>query len=461
MKKIYFQVTLKSDIVLPATSNNEGCIEQLDFIAGSNFLGMVAKEYDSFTNPFDIFHSSKVRFGDATIMHDNQPTYKVPLSFFYEKLKKNQNINQLTSPLSQFHQAKQHRKGYITEDLKWIDIEYSYAQKSAYERTKRRSKDAQMYGYMAITKGSEWQFALHYDESIDADDLERIKKALKGKRRLGKSKSSQYGEVEISPIDAPSPIYQNLENTQELYLYAKSRLALVDSEGYPTLDLQYLCEGLDEEQIDYKRTQIRTSSFTPYNGAMQTKSYERTFIANGSVIVLQNISDTQLQALQRGVGAHLSEGFGEVLINPSFLAQVGVFNFINSTTQITPTNQRKKIKAPFSNCTVQFLANRHNQEIERLDIANEVAEFIAQHAKLYSQKMNAQWGTIRSLSASNSDESIVGAIEEYISNGVAAQKWKGEKKAKLLEAVGKSSNRLAFVKLLAMQMPKHKEAQHD
>jgi len=43
MKALVFQVELKSDIVLPATSNTEGKIDQLDFIAGSNFLGMAAQ----------------------------------------------------------------------------------------------------------------------------------------------------------------------------------------------------------------------------------------------------------------------------------------------------------------------------------------------------------------------------------------------------------------------------------
>jgi hypothetical protein len=39
MRELVFQVEFKSDIVLPASSNTEGKIDQLDFIAGSNFLG--------------------------------------------------------------------------------------------------------------------------------------------------------------------------------------------------------------------------------------------------------------------------------------------------------------------------------------------------------------------------------------------------------------------------------------
>ena len=45
MSKIVFQVEFLSDIILQASSNTQGNIEQLDFIPGSNFLGMVAKDY--------------------------------------------------------------------------------------------------------------------------------------------------------------------------------------------------------------------------------------------------------------------------------------------------------------------------------------------------------------------------------------------------------------------------------
>lgn len=81
-----FEVEFLSDIVLLATSNTEGSSVDLDFIPGSNFLGMVAREYDKFEDSFAVFHSGKVRFGDATILQENRPTYKAPLSYFHQKL---------------------------------------------------------------------------------------------------------------------------------------------------------------------------------------------------------------------------------------------------------------------------------------------------------------------------------------------------------------------------------------
>ena len=133
MKDLIFNVAFLSDIVLPASSNTEGKIEALDFIAGSNFLGMVAKdkEYDKFENSFNVFHSGKVRFGDATLLQDETPTYKIPLCFFHEKLNKNKVVNQLYTSLSELEQAKQFREGYMSKDFSFSLVNYTYAQKSA------------------------------------------------------------------------------------------------------------------------------------------------------------------------------------------------------------------------------------------------------------------------------------------------------------------------------------------
>jgi len=196
MNVLNFQLEFLSDVVLPATSNTEGNIESLDFIAGSNFLGMVAKEYDEFSDTFAVFHSGAVRFGDATLVHDGQATYKMPLSFFHEKLDDGTMYNHhLISDFTRFKQLKQRRNGFITQELQEVSIDYNYAQKSAYDKEHRRSKEGSMYGYNAMPKGLIWQFSVKCDEHISQEDIERIKNNLVGKKRLGKSKSSQYGRV--------------------------------------------------------------------------------------------------------------------------------------------------------------------------------------------------------------------------------------------------------------------------
>jgi hypothetical protein len=455
MRELIFEVEFLSDIVLPATSNNEGNIKQLDFISGSNFLGMVAKNYDKFGDSFKVFHSGAVKFGDGVVLKDNKPTYKMPLSFFHEKLDDSKIFNHhKIEDFSKFIQLKQKRSGYITYELEVAQIDYNYSQKSAYDKTKRRSKDSSMYGYNAIQSGTNWQFSIKVDVTISSNDIELIKSNIIGNQRLGKSKSSQYGLVNINFIEDKNIQKSTQKYSNSVIIYAKSRLALVDDDGNATYDLKYLFECLNDNNIDYNKTQIRTSSFTPYNRTRQTKDYERLCINSGSVIVLKDLKDIEIPNF---VGAYQSDGFGEILINPSFLEKNGF--------ELKKESNKQETKEPIQIITpiAKFLEQRENSKNSKLDLAKSVSKFINNNKKVYDEKMNSQWGAIRSLCSNNTNETIKDKVEDYISHGVAKTKWEGNKKTTLLNAIENSQNPLEFTKLLSMQMPKvkNKEQKND
>lgn len=450
MKALIFQVKFLSDIVLPATSNTEGKIDQLDFIAGSNFLGMVAKNYSKFSDSFNIFHSGKVRFGDGHILKDAQLTYKMPLSIFKEKTDETILVNQLYTSLDTLKQAQQLRSGYINKDKEQVFVDYTYSQKSAYDASKRTSKDGQMYGYKAIKKGSMWQFTLKIDESISPEDEKLLVDTLVQSTRLGKSKSAEYGQVEIKHIESSAMPHVETKVSLpngEVVLYCNSRLALVDKDGNPTYELNAIC---DDIKIVDSKTQIKTSFFTPYNGARQIKDYERVCINKGSVIVLNNPTNDQLQKIKNGVGAFLSEGFGEILVNPTFLMEKD-FKLTKDSKEKEKKNKREVLDIKTQDQTVLFLQNRHNKNIHMLNIANEVADFVTQHKKSKLKDIKpSQWGNIRSI-ASRKEEDFLEKIKTYISNGT--RKWEEEQRNILIKAIDNhKTDKQKFTKLLAMKM---------
>lgn len=461
MKTLIFQVEFKSNIVLPATSNTEGNIQQLDFIPGSNFLGMVAKNYNNFQSSFDVFHGGKVRFGDAHILEGQKLTYKIPFSYFHKKLESQPIYNHhclededfKTEKEGGLGQLKQLRSGYMTEDKQEVFVDYVYSQKSAYDKIQRRSLDSHMYGYKALKKGSFWQFVVQLDDTVSQDDTSLIIDTLENSSRLGKSKSAEYGQIEIKYLDAQvvEEIGENNPDlTEKVVFYCNSRLALVDGNGNPTYDLQYFVNGLNKENIIYDKCQIRTSTFTPYNGAMKTKSYERVVINKGSVIVLKGISSASLEIIKKGVGAYLSEGFGEILINPSFLMDRELV-LEKECNDEAMTNKREEIKSKFEDNTVQFLVNRHNRKINTLEIANEVAQFVSDHKeKTFKKIKSSQWGNIRSI-ASSGESKFIEEINKYVSTGT--KKWEEGQVAVLMNAINKHNiNKQNFIKLLAMKM---------
>ncbi len=442
MHKFSFDVEFLSDVVLNATSNTEGKISQLDFIPGSVFLGITAHNYTKFKNSFDIFHSGKVRFGDAHIVFQGKKTYKMPLSYFHEKGEEESCYNfHLINNFQDFTQLKQKRNGYITEDYRTLYMDFRYNQKSAYDTQKRRNKESSMYGYNAIKKGTRWRFSVNIDETIPQEDTTLIKETLIGTHHIGKSKTAEYGLVKISAASEDDTSNTNVSpDGSEVVLYANSRLALTDSTGHPTLELTALCEGLKAENICIDKTQIRTSTFTPYNSTRKQYDQERVCINKGSVIVLQHISQKQLTEIQTGVGAYLSEGFGDIIINPDFLLQKEI-----NLSDVSSPMEQVRIQKPVTSLTAKFLFNRKTEKEKLLQLATDVAQFKKRYKNLFSNIQPSQWGAIRAICNSNM-ENKKKAIQKQISGGIKA--WTRQQQQLLLE------HDVEFIKLLAIQMPK-------
>ena len=460
MRELIFEITFKSPIILQASSNTQGKMSSLDFIPGSAFLGMAASRYGSFNDPFKIFHSGAVKFCDAAPIKDGKEFFKIPLSYFHEKLDGSKIYNhhllckykdEERNKFDDFTQLKQMRSGYINDEKEKLSLKYEYSQKSAYDKERRRSMDSQMYGYEAFRAGMKWRFSVKFEPSVSEDDINRVKETLVCSTRLGKSKSAEYGAVEIKFIGENVDKIQVFTPPEKYtFVYAKSRLALIDENGSPSYDVKYILPNLNENNVDYEKTQIRTSHFTPYNGARATKDYERACINKGSVIALKNLSDEQITELKNGVGAYLSEGFGEVLINPWFLnggdAQERPIRLQNKEKE-----EQAHVSLPIKSNLAEFLNQKKDTKDQALKIAEEVAKFIRDHKNKFNKISNSQWGAIRALCKSNSD--IAEDVDQFIGNGVAKDKWCDAKEV-FINAIKESTWPLKFTMLVSMQMPK-------
>ncbi|MCI0501661.1 MAG: hypothetical protein L0Y61_07930, partial [Epsilonproteobacteria bacterium] len=422
-----------------------------DFISGSNFLGMVATTYDEFgSDTFEVFHSGNVSFGDAHIVIDGEMTYKVPLSFHNLKIgdecfnRLNLSDNEEKTLREEQKQLKQIRNGFMTESGTYTSTEYNYSQKSSYDRENRRSKDGGMYGYSALQKGTNWIFKIVYK---DEKYISKIEEKLLGIKKLGKSKSSQYGQVEITKIDTPHSIETFIPNDNITYIYLNSRLALFDKDGNFTAIPTIENLGLRSGEIIWDKTFIKTSTYHPYNYKRQTKEYTRVCINKGSVIALVNCKDD----FKEKIGAFINEGFGDIIINPKFLDQKNpILTKYIKETQIQKSDS-------FDKNLISFLENKHQKENNLFDVSSDVQ-------KIYKDLIGpskSQWGQIRTFATiSKNKEDLIAKIEEYISKGVAKKQWE-DKKTKLLTQINNNPKPLEFTKLLAMIVSKHTQGGKD
>ena len=492
MRELKFEITFKSPIILEAASNAQGKMSLLDFIPGSAFLGMAASRYSEFSDPFKIFHSGAVKFCDASPIKNGKEFFKVPLSYFHEKLDSSKIYNHHLlckyndndrDKFEDFIQLKQMRSGYINDENEQLSFVYDFSQKSAYDKEARRSKDSQMYGYEAFRAGQKWKFGVKFNESVSQNEIDLVKETLERSTRLGKSKSAEYGAVKIEFIGEQKDENKNFTPPEKYtFIYAKSRLALIDENGNPSYDVKYILPNLSQNNIDYGKTQIRVSQFTPYNSARATKDYERICINKGSVIALKDLSSEQIAELKNGVGAYLSEGFGEVLINPLFLSGGDEKDRVISFKK-DERNNKASVKVEIKSDLANFLSKKEKDRAQTLTIAENVAKFIDTNKAKFNDISNSQWGAIRSIcrdvatndrvmveemgddgkmksveikneSIEEKNENIAGQISKFMRNGVRKVNWDCKKENVLLEAIKESKNPLKFTLLLSMQMPK-------
>lgn len=491
-----FKCKFLAPIVLNSTGATEGNLNTLEYIPGSNFLGIVGKDYTSFgNNAFDVFHSGKVRFGNAYPLENNKnlalpcpatwyiakgQSLTTEVEIFADSASREKNRQQL--------QPKQVRGGYFvpakTPRLLGGKISKTFSLKSAYDSENRKSRDKELYGYSALNEGTEWAFNIKIDPAVSDDVVEKIVKSLLGRHQIGRSRNSQYGSVEISLLDS-DPLHDlpQAQNIQRHYFYAASSLAFLDPYGEPTLLPQVTDLGFSgEAKLDMIETQIRYHVYCPWNGARKSRDAERLVILPGSVIVVCSAEKPDLSLLKKGIGLYKSEGFGEVIYNPQFLfcKKLEAADRMHETVVKTDNPADQKL--------IDWLVMQQKKKEKIRKIYKAVQDFRCDYGKDYSSISASQWGAIRAKAANaESVDALCNQLfeeeektteppsyEDYIKNGkkvhhdhpgylrhgTAVKQWKPKAVEQLKDMIEKMKKdygeefTLTFLQLLCAEMAK-------
>lgn len=461
--KRYYTCEFKSDIILKASTNTEGDSPNLDFIPGNAFLGMVARNYDKFKDPFYVFHSGEVKFGDGDILIESlvdgkialKSGYKIPLCFcnlkvgegYYNRLFLSDKDEQ--DFIDSQKQLKQLREGYINEDYFSHNFNYNYSQKSAHDEKNRRSKDEAMFGYTSFDKGLKFLFSI---ECSDDETLDQIEKFLLGEQLLGKSKTAQYGRVLIEASNLNDKIDSFKPDDNLTYLYAKSRIALFDEFGNPILLRNASDLGLKSGQIDFRNSHIKVGNYIPYNAKKISCEMMRYFIKKGSVITIRNLDKDE--KIPKYIGSFQNEGFGAILVNPKFLN----VDSSNENFDIAKNNEKlvkfkkaqiKNTKEPQTNL-IKFLSKKEREDTQFLELVDKVEAF----KNKVKTPTNSQWSAINNFAiSSKNDDEMIKNIEKFISSGVSKKDWDGCRKD-FIEKIKSISNKKMFVRLLSARCRK-------
>ena len=480
----YYKCELLTDVVLNASLATEGNMQSLDYIPGSNFLGIVAEKYSEFdTDAYDFFHSGKVSFGDAHITKGNYVSYHLPFSLFLDKLN-----NDITTDKVWVHhgidknnypeengvklQIKQQRGGYFNKNNDFFKkVEKEFSLKSAYDANERRSKESTMFGFEAIKKGQEFIFSVIYDDDKYVGAVEKI---LLGNHYIGKSKTAQFGLVNITLSDNITEEVNHPVKNNQLIIYAESNLCFFNQFGQATFSPNINKEFGINGNIVWDKSQIRTYSFSPWNNKRNTSSTQRDVILKGSVIAIELKDNVDVQSLPKQVGEYNAEGLGRVIYNPDFLEYdnngrwtlEGRLNKIEQNESPKTRTMNKIDSAKVNTNLTKLLAKRNNQIINEKEISSKVIEVMnsASANKLKSGVTKTQWGAIREKATHAKDinyliEQLFKPESGYLMHGVAAEriwdKQRGSKRKVLKEIIIEHKNLgTVFVAKFAAEMAK-------
>lgn len=477
MKKIQFKCTLLSDVIINQKAATEGRLQTLDFIPGSNFLGIAASVYGELSDEESLlaFHSGKVRFGDAHPGIQSNRSLRIPLSYSYPKLSSIEKELYVHHAINDHQklkdkQLKQCRTGfYVFNEKKAteVKVDNNFAIKSAYDREKRRSADEKLYGYESIRKGIEMYFELAYDDDVPEDLITKLKSALIGSKRVGRSRTAQFGLVKIEEGNYFS-VSSKTSNNSDLIIYADGRLIFIDEYGNPTYTPKPESFGLSKGKIDWEKSQIRTFQYSPWNFKRGTRDTDRCGIEKGSVIV---INDAVFEDdLKEYVGYYQNEGFGKAIYNPDFFEVKdgdngrAVWQVKMADKKSNKQDDKVSDYKPVDNNLTKYLKNQKQEQESETKIYELVNSFVEGNGKLFKGKTFAsQWGNIRSLAMQHQQKDKLklelftktrdGKPYAYLTHGVAREKWEERGRKKVFEtffdSLSEDKTQFAIVNLAA------------
>ncbi len=403
MKKIYqYKCTLLSDVILTSMANTQGYKESLNYISGAKWMGVLAQKFyneNDIQKTLDLFHNGTVHFSDATPMIGNTQTLKVPYAWFHVKgknLSDNIYLHHYLNGEGAEKQLKQARNGFFsTETNEFTTLDQDFSIKSSYDATTRKSKDAEMYGYFSLKKGTVWTFCVEDEKGQYA---EMIKAQFVGNHRIGKSKSAEYGWIEIEFLGEKQQMRSQIYE-KEVILYAQSNLCFYDDFGkctaQPTVEQLV---GTKNATIVWAKSQIRSRNYQTWNGKRNNRDADRLIIESGSVFFVQLDLNTTITAdfIQNGLGSHRNEGFGKVLINPSFLTSNSE-KLDLSLQKIDLKHQRSYAYMGGKEDDLIWSCLENRQKTNDFDsiIDKKINEFVKNHKKVFDGISKSQWGALR------------------------------------------------------------------
>jgi CRISPR-associated protein Csx10 len=301
-----FKISLNAPLIISQSSATNGEHRCLPYIPAQTLRGLLAArcygqlgEQDSNQR---LYHSDLL-FSHATLLDRNEWALPMPLS-----LHKAKNSLQLDGPnvqlpketvfdpslLTPDTQPQQLRDGFVTGSGRWLMPQLSRHTKTAIDPDTQQAAGGQLFSYQALAAGQCFAFLV----SAPADQLAQYRELLTGPARLGRSRSAEFGAVDIQPMaSAALPACSDqVPDLRSVWLLGDLRLT--NEMGQPCFQPSADALGLPTAQWHAKASFLRSKTSSSFNSFLGGHINDTAVIQAGSVLRFKTLSlDSGLQWL--------------------------------------------------------------------------------------------------------------------------------------------------------------------
>jgi len=314
MKGFELLLTLREDCVFSERSATEGGHRGLDYVPGAALLGIyAARLYPdkslSLQDKFLLFHSGRVRFGNGLpLSTGGERGWPMPFCWHRDKgadwqtdagrlWVDNVYHQPARDSAEQDTQSEQLRAGFVTETGCVLSPGRALRLKTAINPDTGRAREAALFGYDALSEGQRFVARVDIDDDVDDNLVAALRDALPRTTPLGRSRSAEYGLVDVETRDLPADAARRtlhaapwgdqaqVDGAERIALWLLSDLAASDPHGQPTLCPAPQWLGLPDGRLDFSHSFLRARRYSPWNAHRGGPDLERQVLCQGSLLV--------------------------------------------------------------------------------------------------------------------------------------------------------------------------------
>jgi CRISPR-associated protein Csx10 len=401
-----------SPIVLSQQKGEQNTVFTDKHISGNRLRGLLAFRYLQKNNAwnnahndsafFELFLSGKVKYGNC------YPNKSEPLPFNIHKFKGYEE-----APIDVFRNKDDDRVtkqiGGLGKYTNGIDeekasVSFNFHNSRLERRAGKSTEDNPgIFYYESIDEGQTFTGEVSGPNELMEKLMDEQIIGSSFQSRIGRSKSVQYGKVEVA-LDYLGNSATTIGSADHHLLICLSPLILLNENGYPEATLKALKNYIEIDECEKAAT--RTIAVEQYNSTWQSKSGKIPAFQEGSVFLLKFETEVDLSEIQKnGLGEMKGQGFGKIKIIPyseddfpkTFERSKeddngGDYNIKGNIKTINPTNP-----------ILSKIIKDYKNDQKELELRSKAAE----RAKDYARLTNSLIGRLlRYVEASNNYEEI-------------------------------------------------------